>query len=59
MKYKSALSICEAHGFESNAAKLHSNTAAVHLKLNGFEAARDHAEQCIALDPDFVKVQFM
>ena len=56
MKYESALSICEAHGFEDNAVKLHSNAAAVYLKLNDFEAAGDHAERCITLDPDFVKV---
>lgn len=59
MKYESALSICEAHGFETNAVILHSNAAAVYLKLNNFEAAGDHAERCITLDPDFVKVQSM
>lgn len=59
MKYESALSICEAHGFETNAVILHSNAAAVYLKLNDFESAGDHAEQCITLDPDFVKVQSM
>ena len=59
VKYESALSICQAHGFEANAVKLHSNAAAVYLKLDNFQAAGDHAEQCIALDPDFVKVQLM
>ena len=59
VKYESALPICEAHGFEANAVKLHSNAAAVYLKLNDFEAAGDHAEQCIALDPEFVKVHLM
>ena len=54
--YETALQICEAHGFEENAVKLHSNAAAVLLKLNDFEAASGHAEQCIALDPEFAKV---
>ena len=54
--YETALQICEAHGFEESAVKLHSNAAAVLLKLNDFEAANGHAEQCIALDPEFAKV---
>ena len=54
--YETALQICEAHGFEENAATLHSNAAAVYLKWNDFQAASIHAEQCIALNPEFAKV---
>lgn len=55
--YETALTICEAHGFVENAVKLHSNAAAVYLKRDDFDAASAHAQQCIALDPDFAKVR--
>lgn len=55
--YETALTICEAHGFVENAVKLHSNAAAVYLKCDDFDAASAHAQQCIALDPDFAKVR--
>jgi len=54
--YETALTICKAHGFVENAVKLHSNAAAVYLKCDDFDAASAHAQQCIALDPDFAKV---
>ena len=55
--YETALRICETHGFEESAVKLHSKAAGLYLKCNDFEAASDHAERCIALDPEFAKVQ--
>ena len=54
--YEHALKISHAHGFEDNAVKLHSNVAAVFIKLGNYKAADEHAAQCIQLDSSFPKV---
>ena len=54
--YEYALRIATHHGFEVNAAELHSDIAAVCLSINHSRQAFKHATKCIELDPSIAKV---
>ncbi|KAJ2116109.1 hypothetical protein GGI01_002217 [Coemansia sp. RSA 376] len=46
-------------GYDMYNAKLHSNTCMTLIKLRRWSQALKHAEQCIALEPDWVKGYYM